>query len=325
MPEGILHFLRGLASRSMTPAGARQSVFLFIHLALLIIVAVVAIVIYVTITAVEFTPMSIIGLAALAIFGALGAAMGFQAAEFAEQHGRDLDALRVFKRVAKGRAAGRYAILIRPMSRNDLLASNALPAAPFGQILSAGPVYAGPKKPLAMEAQLMRVVEKIIGPLTTMGAPAYESGAGRAPVSVRDWRTFAGELSDQASVIFYTPGIDDDARHDLEELLKSDFIRRTIIVEPGALDEPHTNDVEADSVIRWNSLKSVFADHGYALPAKSEHGALIYFGVAGAEPRVLSFGTWHTRNLRLFVDFVARSAARARRDQSAPAEKKKAA
>ena len=317
MTEGVLHFLRDLASRATTPNGARLSEFMFIHLAILAIIVLVSVAVYTTITSATFGIGLIVGLLVLTLVCAFAASCFFQAAVFADQHGRDLTAHRIMSRVIKGRRSGAYGVLIRPFSNSDLVRSNALPAVPFGRLLSSGPVYAGPEKPMAMEHQLVRAMENSVGPLVTFGGPTYAPGAGRAPVSACDWEATAGEMADHASIIFFTPGIDNDSKQALSELLDTDLIRRTVIVEPGALDEPHSNDVEADSVIRWNSLRSMFAQHGYALPAKSEHGALIYFGVAGAEPHVISFGAWHTRHLKLFLDFVADNAVLARRELDA--------
>ncbi|MBB34934.1 MAG: hypothetical protein CME88_01995 [Hirschia sp.] len=311
MPDGVLHFLKGLASRANTPNGAKLSEFLLIHSALLVVAASIFAIIYLSITRGEFGLTLTATLIGIAILGALLASWCFQAAEFADQHGRDLEAHRVFVRVMKGSRTSPYGVLVRPFSARDLLSSNALPATPFGKMLSNGPVYFGPPRPLSMEPQLRRAFEKTTGPLITFGAPTYGDGAGRTPISARDWAAGAGELTDKARLIFFVPGIDESSKNDLEELLKSGFIRRTVIVEPGARDEVNANDVEAATVIRWNSLRAIFAKHGYALPTKSEHGALIYFGVAGAEPRVMSFGTWHTRKLELFLQFVSQQAQRA--------------
>ena len=277
MPEGILRYLKTLAAKARNVNSARQKEFLFAHLGILAILGVIALAVLLSAHILPQTGLGIGITLALALVGAILASLSFLASGFAAQHVRDLTALRIFGRVIRGGSVPAYSILIRPFSGEDIVSHQSFAESPFGKNLQQGPTYSGPEHPLSFELDLAKQVKLITGPLICLGAPTLGAGAGRTPVSARDWDEAAGELADRANLIFFVPGIDESSKNDLEELLDSSIIRRTILVEPGIADEDNANDVEADTmVIRWNSLRSIFAAHGYVLPAKSAKGALIY-------------------------------------------------
>ena len=128
------------------------------------------------------------------------------------------------------------------------------------------------------------------GPLVALGEPMEHVGAGRIRIGEDQWRDAVKLLSDHAALIILLPSSRPGTLWEVERLLESGLIARTIIVDPpnAAGGKNHY-----DQGSEWAQVRAAFAQRGYVMPKDSRVGQLLYFGRERA-PKA-SAGTWRGR------------------------------
>ncbi|MEM9667797.1 MAG: hypothetical protein AAF950_02655 [Pseudomonadota bacterium] len=132
---------------------------------------------------------------------------------------------------------------------------------------------------LEFETQIERAVRPI-GTMVGLGRPLEHEGAGRITLSDDIWKEAISALMANAELIIMLPSPDGGTRWEVETLLGSELMRKTVIIDP---PNNASRRKDYDPVGEWTEARRVFSDKGFALPEDEPGGQLIWFG-ANREP-----------------------------------------
>jgi hypothetical protein len=205
------------------------------------------------------------------LFGAAWLALFSHMAEYASQRGRDLKAKRIFALLRKGVRPEPFALYLRPFASTNAVQEDVI--APMSFAVGGGLFLAGSTR-FELEQQIERATRSL-GPLVALGEPLEHVGAGRIRVEEDTWRGAVEVLTGSADLIVLLPSSRAGTLWEVERILSSDLISRTVFVDP-------PNRVRKDSTYaqgaEWAQVRDAFLKRGYEMPEDSMTGQLLYFG-----------------------------------------------
>ena len=250
------------------------------------------------------------GLTTLALFvtmialGMIVAEAFFSVEGLFGQRKRDLAAASIYDGLdADGPPETPFVLYLRPFSSTDALQETKVSAV---QVQTGTKhIIIGTDK-LEFETQIERAVRPI-GTLVGLGDPLEHEGAGRIPVSDETWQDTITKLMTHAELIVMLPSPDGGTRWEVDTLLKSNRMEKTVIVDP---PNAASRRKDYDPVSEWNEARDVFAGHGYTLPEDLPEGQLVYFGNEMEPSLTAQLSLDEVSEMRRFFKHVLRAAGR---------------
>jgi hypothetical protein len=217
------------------------------------------------------TPLSnlLVALTLLSLLVAAAVGVTFLArwAELYGQRARDLHAQAVFTALQAGQTAPAYCLYLRPFASTGAFSET-------GGAMITGLGFGGlAGEEVELEAQMERAVRPL-GPLIALGQPLEHVGAGRILVGEDEWRAAIKDLMAQARLIVMLPSSREGTRAEIEMILDSNLIERTVFIDPPNIARSRTYDHSAE----WKHVREAFASRGFDMPRDSRVGALMFFG-----------------------------------------------
>ena len=219
--------------------------------------------------------------------------------EYSGQNARDLKAQDILSAIQSGEKVPKFTLYLRPFASTDEIQAQEIPAVLHATQGFSTLALSATSAKFELERQIERSVRHI-GPLVALGAPLEHLGAGRIPVSDDSWREAINLLMENARLIFLLPSSREGTLWEVNRILSSDVIKRTVIIDP-----PNTSRLnrgrEYDHRVEWSDIQDAFAKHGYVLPEENKTGALIYFGDTPKHPQIQNFSLKEKSGVRKFV------------------------
>ncbi|MEL6323145.1 MAG: hypothetical protein AAFQ84_02820 [Pseudomonadota bacterium] len=190
---------------------------------------------------------------------------------------RDLAAAQIHDALLAGETpTAPFVLYLRPFSSTNALARTTDTVVPIPQAeLPGGPkVFAIGTDRIEFEATIEASVRKT-GTMIGLGRPLEHIGAGRIPVDDETWQDTVARLMEHAKLIVLLPSPAGGTRWEVDRLLSSDLMTKTVIVDPPNLASERE---DYDPAVEWAAMREVFRDKGYALPDDDRAGQLVYFG-----------------------------------------------
>lgn len=222
----------------------------------------------------DASPLSLMGvLVGAIVVGACWIALASSLADLSEQHGRDLEAGELFRRLLAGEAPERpFTLYLRPFATTNEIEQNVLSPMVAGASSSS---FSYVSSRYELERQIERATRKV-GPLVALGEPLEHIGAGRVKVTDDTWQRAVELLSDHAALIVLLPSSRAGTLWEVERILNSDLVKRTVMIDPpngeGRWGRKYS---QADE---WGQVRSAFAKRGFEIPQDSRAGQMIFFG-----------------------------------------------
>jgi len=215
----------------------------------------------------------------IVLVGAIVIFFSGRQAELWAQHARDLRAQKIFHQVQSHVAPSSFCLYLRPFASTGAVVRHRLqPRAVSNRSI----VVQG--ETLELEEQLERACRRV-APLVCLGRPRGHIGAGRIPTEEDTWKAVIDKLMEHASLIVMLPSSRAGTRHELERILTSDLIDKTVFIDPPRSEKIWKSFDEAGE---WSELRELFLCHGRSLPEHSDKGAVFFFDAQGGELRVES-------------------------------------
>jgi hypothetical protein len=124
-----------------------------------------------------------------------------------------------------------------------------------------------------LEAQVERATRRL-GRLIGLGGQVEHIGAGRVSVDERAWRDAVRTLMEHARLIVMLPGAREGTLEEIEMVLGSDLVRKTVFLDPPNVGARGRFDHAGE----WRKVQAVFAAKGFELPDEDRRGALLFYG-----------------------------------------------
>jgi hypothetical protein len=193
-------------------------------------------------------------------------------ADLAGQHARDLEAGRIFDALKAGRKPPPFTLYLRPFAATNEIQSDTIEA--LVRATARGPaIFASTS--LELEQQIERAARRV-GPLIALGEPLEHIGAGRIRIDEASWRSAVELLTDGAKLIILLPSSRPGTLWEVERLLNSNLIERTVVIDPP--NPPKRARAKYRQSAEWEQVRNAFASRNFKLPADSRVGQLIYYG-----------------------------------------------
>ncbi|MFC7290985.1 hypothetical protein [Hirschia litorea] len=195
-----------------------------------------------------------------------------------EQRDRDIEADRIFKSLSENddSKVESFILYLRPfISTNKIGADQP-------KMMSFRPDGIGGATQFILTNDRVEFEEEVekalrpLGKLIALGKPLEHMGAGRVRVADEVWQDAIKLLIDKAEMIVLLPSPRPGTSWEVEHLLTSGALEKTIVVDPpndrGSVDKGY------DPISEWAGVRTTFAEHGFSLPEDDEEGSLIIFG-----------------------------------------------
>lgn len=217
-----------------------------------------------------------------------------------EQRKRDLDAEEIFQslRGARDENVVPFILYLRPFVSTGKI------AAEKSKLLRVGASYIG-NGPLMLASDRVEFEEEIekalrpLGKLIALGKPLEHMGAGRIRVDDNVWQDAIKLLMDNAEMIVLLPSPRPGTCWEVEHLLTSGALEKTIVVDPpndrGSIEDGY------DPISEWHGVRDTFHEHGYELPEDNEEGSLIIFGTDKKPSKISRIGLSGENQVRKFA------------------------
>ncbi len=204
---------------------------------------------------------TILALPIAVVVAAIGVSLLSRLAELYGQHARDLRAKDVYAALREGREAPAYSLYLRPFASTDVISG--VVVSPLGFMLER----------VELEGQLERAVRPI-GPLLALGAPLEQVGAGRLMVGDDEWREAIRLLMQNARLIIMLPSSRAGTLEEIDMILSSGLITRTVMIDPPNIGAEKTFNHSAE----WGKLQEAFRRAAFVLPDEQRTGRLLFYG-----------------------------------------------
>jgi len=158
---------------------------------------------------------------------------------------------------------------------------------------------------LEFETQIEQAVRPI-GTMVGLGRPLEHEGAGRITLSDDIWQQAIAALMAHAELIIMLPSPDGGTRWEVETLLGSELMEKTVIIDP---PNHASRRKDYDPVGEWAEAREVFASKGYQLPEDEPDGQLVWFGTAQEPAARHHLSLDEVRDMRRFFKRIAKEAA----------------
>lgn len=222
-----------------------------------------------------FSPLlSNAALVGCVILGALGVTLFTTLGELYGQRVRDLRAGRIWAALQRGETPPPYTLYLRPFASTGAFEEMGASFAIGGGGATAA--LMGAK--LELEAQVERAVRPL-GPMVALGKPLEHIGAGRILVDEHSWKDAIHALMAHARLVIMLPSSRLGTLEEIEMILGSGIIRRTVLIDPPNVARAKRFDHKSE----WDQVQQAFAARGYTVPEETQLGRLLFFG-AQREP-----------------------------------------
>ncbi|MEM7006089.1 MAG: hypothetical protein AAF498_09435 [Pseudomonadota bacterium] len=250
------------------------------------------------------------GLTTLSLFLSMVAigmvvAEGFFSAEgLYGQRARDLAAQNIWHALRDGGTPDKpFVLYLRPFSSTDAMGETQISAVPV-QTAGGRQLIIGTDN-LEFETQIEQAVRPI-GMMVGLGRPLEHEGAGRISLSDDVWQEAISALMAHAELIIMLPSPDGGTRWEVETLLRSDLMNKTVIVDP---PNHASRRKDYDPVGEWAEARNVFAEEGYTLPEDAPDGQLVWFGSEREPAAFHQLSLDEVTDMRRFFKRIAKQAA----------------
>jgi tetratricopeptide (TPR) repeat protein len=138
---------------------------------------------------------------------------------------------------------------------------------------------------ITLESLLYRVVGPELLFMALGGRP--EGFGGDRLIMVAggtEWHAMIEFLAEQASLIAMVPHVSEGVRWEVELLVRTGKIERTLMIMPPA-------STDTDAAAMWSGASGMMREHGLRLPVFRSTGAVLRFGAGGAVAEEWSFDT----------------------------------
>ncbi|MEL6258270.1 MAG: hypothetical protein AAFQ67_04340 [Pseudomonadota bacterium] len=265
--------LKSIASLPSAPGIGRLFVFAFAFLSSVVFVLVVGTALIMA--AFGATLLAVIGPLVVIPIGAGVVTALEHVAALCGQHVRDLRAGALKDRLMENVDAGeRFAVYLRPFVSTDQMRETRIDMSAMPMTGAAAFGAMGAAVEFELEAQIESAARGI-GPLVALGEPLEHIGAGRIKVTDADWQAVAARLMDEAELIILLPSSRAGTLWEVDRILSSDLIERTVIVDP---PNATIRGIDYDQAGEWAAVQAAFAEKDYALPDDDRAGRLVFFG-----------------------------------------------
>ena len=202
-------------------------------------------------------------LAAIVVIAA-GVALFASWAELYGQRSRDLRAQQIFAALQRGETPPPFTLYLRPFASTGTFTQTS------SSMIGAGALGG---ETTELEAQMERAVRPL-GPLVALGAPLEHIGAGRIKVGDDAWRKAVDMLMPHARLIVMLPSSRAGTLAEIDMILKSNLIRRTVMIDPPNIGSRKKFNQSAE----WAKVQQAFRAAQFELPPDSHDGALYFYG-----------------------------------------------
>lgn len=201
------------------------------------------------------------------VIAAIGASVFSALGDLFGQHARDLGAQSTYDAIIQGRTPPRYTLYLRPFAATGAFSQVSMGVPMSGALGALGGAE------VELEAQIERAVRPL-GPLIALGQPLEHVGAGRILVDETGWREAIRLLMRHAELIVMLPSSRAGTLHEIEMIIDSDLIERTVLVDPPNI----ARSKQFDHGSEWAQVREVFASRNFTVPADSRAGLLLFYG-----------------------------------------------
>jgi len=202
------------------------------------------------------------------LIAALGVTILSFWADLYGQRTRDLRAKAIFDALTRGETPPPYTLYLRPFLSTGAFSEIGAGASVVGMPLSG---LGGAE--VELEAQIEGAVRPL-GRMVALGQPLEHNGAGRILVGETEWQSAIRLLMTQAKLIIMLPSSRQGTLEEIDMILGSELIERTVFIDPPNLARKHRFDHVAD----WKLVREAFEARGYTIPKDSHAGLLMFFG-----------------------------------------------
>ncbi len=249
--------------------------------------------------------------AALALFvsalviSILIAQLFFELEGWFEQRQRDIDADRIFQSLNGDQPLDEMFILyLRPFVSTGKIGAETTNV--IG--LRSGPIGQTQFAVMSDRVEFEEEIEKALRPLgklVALGKPLEHMGAGRIRVEDEVWQDAIKLLIDRAEMIVLLPSPRPGTCWEVEHLLTSGALKKTIVVDPP--NDRGSDEDEYDPVAEWAGVRETFLAHGYVLPEDEEEGSLMIFGEGTQPIKTSKIGLGGENKIRKFAKQLLKS------------------
>lgn len=223
----------------------------------------------------DLTEIQLIGvLIGATVVAGLGVTFFSTFAELCGQRVRDLGARAVFDALRAGREPPPYTLYLRPFASTGVFETVGMGAATGG---AGGSISALVGAKIELEAQMERAVRPL-GRLVALGRPLEHIGAGRLQVDDDKWKEAVRLLMSKARLLIVLPSSRIGTLDEIEMILESGLIERTVVIDPPNISQSKDFDHSAE----WKHVQDAFAKRGFEVPRETRLGRLIFYGDARA-------------------------------------------
>lgn len=223
----------------------------------------------------DLTEMQLIGVLLGAVVTAgIGVSLFSTLAELCGQRVRDLGAAAIYDALRQGREPPPYTLYLRPFASTGVFETTGMGAATAG---AGGAVSALVGAKIELESQMERAVRPL-GQLVALGRPLEHIGAGRLQVEDGQWKEAVRLLMSKARLLIVLPSSRIGTLDEIEMILESGLIERTVVIDPPNISHSKTFDHSAE----WKHVQDAFAKRGFEVPTETRLGRLIFYGDARA-------------------------------------------
>lgn len=268
--------LKSIAARSGSPRIARALQGVSVLLAVACTIAFVAVSVWVVILSGWEPEISLASAIGGIVIGAAAVTLFDRLVDLFGQYVRDRKAEDIYASLQSAQfgAIPDYVLYLRPFASTDKVSDEG-----FGHMPAplraglAGNIMSAPDR-FELEAQLEHAVRPI-GTLVGLGAPLEHIGAGRILTSDANWQDVIQKLMSYAKLIILLPSSREGTLWEIERLIDTGHIKRTILIDP---PNGSVRGGAFDHAVEWDDIRYVMAERGYDLPPDNRRGAMLFFG-----------------------------------------------
>jgi hypothetical protein len=186
---------------------------------------------------------------------------------------RDEAALKLFNAARSGEVE-KFAVFLRPFYTTNKIVQNE-----YVKRL----VTEGGQTRIEQDTFTHPLEETIVGALRYMmqvvalGKPGETTGVGRILVDDTNWQSAASELMSRASLVICVPSSRPGTHWELNEIIETHYLRKTVFVMPSAQSGGMSSDIRHD----WVLLSQQMAAYGIAIPQYDNDGLLFSINAKG--------------------------------------------
>ncbi len=223
-----------------------------------------------------------------------------------EQRQRDMDAEQIFKSLSKegGGAQEPFILYLRPFASTDKIGAKKTKLVGLGASSMGNGTLMVASDRVEFEEEIEKALRPL-GKLVALGKPLEHMGAGRIRVADDVWQDAIKLLIDKSEMIVLLPSPREGTSWEVEHLLTSGALKKTIVVDPpndrGSIENGY------DPVNEWRGVAQTFHAHGYELPEDDEEGSLIIFGDNKKPVRTSKIGLSGENQVRKFAKMLQKS------------------